>query len=120
LILFGFNPISLWGLTKLFRLKRNVPWKGTFYSSLRITNWLQALGFKVEDPKTFCFRPPVGNKMMERLAFLDSMGPLCWPYWGGSYILVAKKETALVKPLRAPKYRKIPITSGYPEPSGYK
>lgn len=121
-IILGFNPISLMGLAKTFRLKNDdFPWSSRFHSVSRIKNWLQNSGLVTLDHKSFCFLPPVQNpKWIKRFNFLETIGSLIWPFWGDVYVLLAKKEAIPVNPIKIKSYRKkLPVPSAYPEPSAF-
>lgn len=38
-LILAFNPISLWGISRLSRGKRGFPWSGQFYSQGKIKGW---------------------------------------------------------------------------------
>lgn len=121
-IILGFNPSSLMGIAKFLRIKaHDFPWSNRFHSVSRIKNWLQNSGLNTLDHKSFCFVPPFSNpKWLTKFNFLETVGPLIWPFWGDIYILIAKKEAIPVNPLKVKKYRKkITVPSGYPEPSAF-
>lgn len=121
-IIFAFNPTSFFGITKMFKLKnKHFPWQGKFHSASRIKNWLQNIGLNPIDHKSFCFVPPFQNvKWFNKFKFFETFGQLVWPFWGDAYMLIAKKEAIPVTPLRVKVYKKkIPVSSGYPEPSAF-
>lgn len=107
MIIVGFNPVSSWGLRKLFSFKQAVPWSGVFRWSHRIKDWLKLLNFEVIRCDHFFYRPPVANeKIFSCLKFLEYLGKYLFPFLGGIYIVVARKKTFYVKPLRS-RWRKI-------------
>lgn len=59
LIVIAFNPISYYGLFKMFQLhgRANPPWCGNFYSPVRVKDWLSVLGFKIKELRYFA--PPL-------------------------------------------------------------
>ncbi|XOZ34235.1 class I SAM-dependent methyltransferase [Halomonadaceae bacterium KBTZ08] len=107
-IVLGFNPVGLWGLHRLFRARRGIPWNSRFLLARRVQDWAQVLGCCVAPPRYGFFRPPWGGRrMLDRLAFLE-------PFYerglqvplGGFYCLVAEKRDLA----------KIPFKPAIPEP----
>lgn len=118
-VIVGFNPWSLWGGRRLFsqmgRLGRYgrfgrqrrpaLPWRGAFRSTIRIKDWLALLGFEVVMTRYGFFRPPLQHQgIMKRLRWLERLGARWWPYFGGAYIIVAKKKVVTLTPIR-PRWR---------------
>jgi len=118
-IIFCFNCHSLLGLTKLGKNKQTAPWQGKFISPWRMRSWLNKTGFTVGDYQSFFFRPPLQNKyLLQKLKFLETIGQFFWPYFGSSYMFVAKKmlvgmhllvaeepvATLISSPSTAPRY----------------
>ena len=105
-VIMGFNPYSLWGMTRMFIGWRNrTPWCGHFYSTLRIKDWLALLGFDTVLQKSYFFRPPLQHEgSLERLSFMERYGSRWWPFPGGGYILVAKKRLTTLTPIK-PRWR---------------
>jgi hypothetical protein len=116
LIVLGFHPWSLWGLWRfLFKSPGRVPWCGRFIAPGRVRSWLCDLGFEVVRTRGFYFRPPladVGN--VRRFMFLDRLGARCWPYFGGAYLLLAKKRVVTLTPI-VPRWRGALVPNGVPE-----
>lgn len=72
LVLFGFNPLSLSGLTQ--RLRRNkpqFPWNGQWRTANRLRDWLAFVDFEVERVDYCCFRGVTSTAPGER-----------WEAWG--------------------------------------
>ena len=100
-ILFGFNPISAWGLTRWMpRPAPRVPWCGEQLTAFRIGDWLNVLGIEVERREMLMFRPPVRGALSPRLDWLDRLGGRYWPALGGVYGIVAIKRVLPLTPLR--------------------
>jgi SAM-dependent methyltransferase len=101
ILLFGFNPWSLWGLSRWLRGEtEEAPWCGRFLSVPQVNYWLEQLGFEIVQNRGFYFRPPLKRaRMVERLALMESIGARCWPYFGGAYAVVARKRLLGVTPL---------------------
>jgi SAM-dependent methyltransferase len=101
-IILGFHPWSLFGLTRLFKNHKQLPWRGKFHSSYRVRAWLREQGYMIEEEKTLFFRPLLQNgKTLQKLLFLEAVGQLIWPYLGSVYFIVAKKRVARVIPMRS-------------------
>lgn len=101
LVILGFNPYSLWGVRRLLARKRGkLPWDTRFRSLGRIKDWLGLLGFDTLETRYLFQRPPVqSERVLRRLRFMDAGG-------GGlmllsaAYILVARKRTVIMTPIR--------------------
>lgn len=119
-VIMGFNPFSLWGVTRMFiGWRRRVPWCGHFYSTLRIKDWLALLGFDTVLLQGYFFRPPVQHDgSLEHLNFMEHYGARGWPFPGGGYILVARKRLTTLTPIK-PRWesRRRFVGGGLTEPS---
>lgn len=93
-IIGGFNPLSLWGLSRYFSTrKQDYPWRGNFISLARIKDWLALLGFEVVAGRMCCYAPPLrGEQWLRRLRFMEAAGDRWWALAGGVYFLQAKKK----------------------------
>lgn len=93
-IISGFNPFSLWGLSRCLPYrKREYPWRGNFISLRRIKDWLSLLGFEVTAGRMCCYAPPFrSEKWLQRFDFMDAAGDRWWALAGGVYYLQAKKR----------------------------
>lgn len=105
-IILGFNPISLWGLRRLWmRRRQQAPWCGNFLQLARIKDWLKLLDFDLAQGSMLYYRPPLQRQStIDRLRFLDKAGDRWWPMAGAVYLLVAKKRVAGMTSLR-PEWR---------------
>jgi SAM-dependent methyltransferase len=93
LLIFGFNPWSLWGLTKLLSTDAPFPWKGRYWSRGRVRQWLSILGYNYMHSKTLCFCPPFTRETLFRGGmFWEALGQVCAPASGGSYFILAQKK----------------------------
>jgi len=119
-IILGFNPWSLWGLWRLLLAWRDrPPWSGHFIGLTRLRDWLTLLDFEIIKTERFYFRPPLENlAIMQRLHFLEQLGGYCWPFFGGVYLLAAKKRVISLTPIKLQwQTRRRMIASGLAEPS---
>lgn len=98
---FGFNPYSLWGLCKLFRSKKTIPWNANFLPSYKIRNWLELADFQMEQQKTILFRPPVNNpKVFRSLHFMEIMGKTFFPFCSSVYVSLARAKVIPLTPIK--------------------
>jgi SAM-dependent methyltransferase len=102
LIIAGFNPISAWGIRRLFSNKTRYPWSGKFFSLSRIKDWLTLLGLEIECIQFSGYEMPINHqKWLRRFSFMNRFGAKWWPMFGGQYIIIAKKRVVnltLLKP----------------------
>lgn len=102
LVLFAFNPLSLWGIRRLFSWRAKQPWRGHFFSRWRLTDWLTLLNFEVVERRAFMFQLPINRRgKWSKNHFMARFGPRFWPYFGAVTVIVAKKRHFLVTPLRS-------------------
>lgn len=107
LIIIGFNPISLWGIRRLFSLSKKAPWCGSFRTPKRIKDWLRLLNFEVVQHQRLLHSPPImQKKLFNKFRVVEKFCKRCLPVFGGAYILVARKKVLGVTPLRL-KWKKI-------------
>ncbi|HSS45866.1 MAG TPA: methyltransferase domain-containing protein [Burkholderiales bacterium] len=103
LIICGFNPRSLWGLSRQFgQSSGEYPWCGRFISLPRVKDWLALLGFEMTAGRLGCYVPPFRQeKWLRRFRFLEAAGDRWWAIAGGVYFLQAIKRVQglrLIKP----------------------
>jgi len=105
-VIVGFNPWSLWGLSRLFlRLLGREPWRGRYLSPRRLKDWCALLGMELVHQDCFFYRPPIPYPaIMNRLQFFERLGKRYWPILGGGYILVGRKKVSTLTPIR-PSWR---------------
>jgi SAM-dependent methyltransferase len=96
-IVLGFNPLSLWGLRRLFKWHKPPPWNGRFRTALCIKDWLALLGFEIHAQHSVFFSPPFRSLP---IPFLERSGKRWWPQLGGVYAIVAKKRVATLTPIK--------------------
>ena len=122
IIIVGFNPISLWGVKRIFTLtvKYQLPWCGNFLAIPKIKAWLRENNCTITTQKSLFFRPPLKQTMLlEKLRFMEVLGPMCWPFCGGINIIVAKKTVIPLTPITASeRTRRRWQEAGIAEPSG--
>lgn len=119
-VILGFNPVSMWGLWRtLLAWRDHPPWNGKYISVTRLKDWLTLLDFEIVKIEKFYFRPPLKNiRVMQKLKVVEQLGQYCWPYFGGIYMLVAKKRVVSLTPIKLQwQTRRRMIASGIIEPS---
>lgn len=119
-IILGFNPWSLWGLWRLFLAWRErPPWSAHYIGLTRLKDWLTLLDFEIIKTERFYFRPPLENTtIINKLQFMEPLGRYCWSFFGGVYMLVAKKRVISMTPIKLQwQTRRRMIASGLIEPS---
>ncbi len=94
LVLTGYNPTSLLGLSKFLskkiKRKQTVP---ISYTARHVKDWLQLIGFEVFASCYMDYLPPVSHpRIRKTLGFLDKAGDRWWPVFAGVYIILAKKR----------------------------
>lgn len=93
LIVIGFNPWSVWGVTKLFKSKMHFPWSGKFWSRAHIKQWCRTLDYSTVSSKTLCFCSPMATSSHQKLTwFSEALGQFCFPTFGGVYSVMAQKK----------------------------
>lgn len=101
IIISGFNPLSAWGLKRLVAKSKGYPWQGTFFSLLRIKDWLALLDLEIVSVKMDCYVLPFSNpSWLKRCDFMDKTGSGWWPMMGGIYLIVAKKRVLGMRVIR--------------------
>lgn len=121
LLIFLFNPFSLYGLWRLLpRSSGSYPWAGDFISLRRIIDWLRLLGFDVEEIVRLGYRPPLQNqRLFDRFQPMERLAGRFWPEFSAvSMVLAIKREVplSLIRPVWQKGRRFIP-SNGVTEPT---
>jgi len=116
-VILGFNPFSLFALWRVFFIgRRKVPWCGRYFSIARLKDWLALLGFDVVMTHYYCYRPPLQHpSLMQRLQFIEAIFSKLLRIFGGSYVIVARKRTITLTPIRT-RWRAKKVVAGLVEP----
>ena len=78
-----------------------MPWGSRFLSMYRVQDWLGLLGFDTLYRQYLFHRPPVQNvRFLEKLRFLEGSGGQGRMLMAASYLLVARKRTIAMTPIR--------------------
>ncbi|MCW3148024.1 class I SAM-dependent methyltransferase [Stutzerimonas stutzeri] len=99
LLIVGINPWSLWGARHL--LSRGPLRQARCIRPTRVADWLNLLGFALENRRFGCYCPPLSSsEWQSRLARLEPFGQRLQAPTGGFYVLVARKLMIGLRPLR--------------------
>lgn len=99
LIISGFNPFSLTGLSQLMPWhSKQLPWSGRFFSPARVCDWLQLLGFEVVNEQRFLLSrlqhaEPQPGRVQQWLE--PKLGGI-----GSVYVLIARKRVLPLTPIK--------------------
>jgi len=102
LVILGFNPRSLWGVRRILsRRNSSMPWDARFLGMHRIKDWLGLLGFDTLQCHYLFQRPPLQNtRLLEKLKIIDPPSGYGYMLFSAAYILVARKRTVILTPLK--------------------
>lgn len=101
LIVVGFNPVSGWGLRRLFSGRSGEsPWRGRYLTRGRVEDWLKLLGLEVERRDGLMLMPPInGGRARRVLRSLERRGARYARWLGGVQVTMAKKRLFGMMPL---------------------
>ncbi len=104
IIIFGFNPYSLWGMQALLEKKKgsdNIAGGGNFLSANLLKKWLTLADFELVKHRSLLFRPPIANpKTFQNLRVIEWIGEKFFLPLGGVYMLMAKAKVIPLTPIR--------------------
>jgi SAM-dependent methyltransferase len=102
LVILGFNPRSIWGVRRILSGKHcQMPWDARFLSMTRIKDWLGLLGFDTLHSHYLFQRPPLQNpRLLDKLKIIDPPSGYGYMLFSAAYILVARKRTVILTPLK--------------------
>jgi len=107
LVIIGFNPFSPAGLLKYLPINRhNVLHEARFFSHLRISDWLQLLGFEIVELEHLLFSELFFARKVNQQSRLQLWAQKYLPFLASIYIIVAKKRVlplSLIKTRWKPK-----------------
>jgi len=105
MLIVGFNPYSYWGFWKLFKRRRNIPWRGKFISRGRVSDWLKLLDLHIDSVSYgLHFMPLKMSKLLNRAESLENFGNKLHSPLGGAYFIHCIKQAMPVTPI-LPKWR---------------
>lgn len=102
-IIFGFNPYSLFGVWRLLGRRSSRKEMGSHLKVGRyqLKGWLSLLGMEIEKTSYFAFRPPLQKQpALDKVNFLEAAGQKLWPASGGVYAIQAVKKVATLTPFK--------------------
>ncbi len=101
IVIFGFNPYSLWGVTKWWLGHKTIPWSGNFIPATKIKDWLMLADFELVRQDMLMFRPPSKRpSLMRKLTFIEWLGVKSNAFFGGVYVITAKAKVIPLTPIR--------------------
>lgn len=112
LLIIGFNPISQWGLMRLFRRKLALPWRGRFISRHRLMDWLRLLDLHVDQSLSCLHFPPLNfASLLDKAKKLEGFGTKLGSPFGGVYLISCVKQVAPITPI-LPKWKPLRTQRG--------
>lgn len=137
LVVLGFNPWGWWGLRHALTRPGFPPGTQRLVSEGRLHDWLRLLDFKVNSASFYFFVPPILRRVRAKHRDIDGshrgrtpgqgkvreqlMGRLGVvrrvPVLAGCYIVVARKETFAVTPIRPVWRRRPALVTGLVNPT---
>ena len=101
----GFNPYSYWGFWKLFKRKKNMPWRGKFISKGRVSDWLKLLDLHIDSISYgLHFMPVKISRLLIHAQSIENLGNRLHSPLGGAYFIHCIKQAMTVTPIM-PKWR---------------
>ena len=108
LVIIGFNPMSSWGMRKLFRWRNTRPWDARYISSSRVQDWLKLLDFSIDRVEHCAYLLPVKHTRFVNAAHqFEAFGKRFNAPLGAVYVIVACKQVMPVTPI-LPRWPKLP------------
>jgi len=108
-IISGFNPLSLAGIAKFLPVKRgNILHDARFFTSYRIKDWLQLLGFEIVEQRQIMFSTLFFQQKWKGAVKLQDYLSSYLPWCSAVYVILAKKRVipmTAIKPKRNLKPR---------------
>jgi len=119
LVILGFSPWSLWGLTRHMKRHHGLPWEGHFWKRSKVNKWLEAIGYTVLRTDYCCYQWPYKNRRLANLNFVSEvMGRFVWYSSGSVYMISAQKQIQTMTPIKASWWaKKENVRPGYCEPT---
>ncbi len=116
MIVTGFNPVSLWGISQAVgrMLSRPIlPPDESFIGMPRLRDWCKLLSFEFQAGSYGCYRPLLrSERWLERTQFLEKAGDRWWPICGAVYSVTVIKRVRgmrLVAPAWNRTRRRVPV-----------
>ncbi|AMX02729.1 class I SAM-dependent methyltransferase [Microbulbifer thermotolerans] len=100
LLLIGFNPFSLLGLSRLL-FARSAYQRGNQLRAARIADWMHLLDLQASTLERGFFRLPLQQRdLLAKTSWMERLGARWHLPWGGFYIIVARKEVARMRAIK--------------------
>lgn len=101
-VIVGFNPLSLWGLYRLFSRKKNLPpWCGHFISHRRLSDWLKLLELtELKHISGYHLAPLEKSTLRSRLPCMKNWVKPSPAKNGAFSVMLARKDIAGMTPIR--------------------
>ena len=100
MLILGFNPLSLWGVYRVFKRRTAVPWQGRFIARRRLSDWLQLLNLRIEEIHHGLHFPPLTLASVLRQAnSLERFGHRTGSPFGGVYVYRCVKQVVPITPV---------------------
>lgn len=100
MVLIGFNPFSLLGLSRLL-FSRSAYQRGSQLRAARVADWMNLLDLQANTLERGFFRVPLQQRdLLAKTAWMERAGARWRLPWGGFYIIVARKEVARMRTIR--------------------
>jgi SAM-dependent methyltransferase len=116
LIVFGFRPLSTWGLRHVFASQGFPPGCERLIGERRLRDWLKLLGFEIVDARRYLFTLPWGSAASSQ-GFMERTGERLWPMLAAGYAIKARKRVYAITPI-LPRWRLRPkVVGGLIEPT---
>lgn len=108
MLIVGFNPLSYWGLWRMFKRRINIPWRGRFISRGRLTDWLQLLDLQTDSVHYGLHFPPLRyQRLLRHSARFENLGRRLSSPLGGAYFILCVKQVAPLTPI-VPRWQALP------------
>ena len=119
LIIIDFNPMSAWGIRRLFQLfGRNAPWQGHYYSASRLRDWMRLLGLDQRQCGSVGYMLPIRKTRIARhFGWAEGLLKRWFGFSGALNLLVYQKNITPLTPARHRWRRRKLIQGGLPRPS---
>ena len=115
MLIIGFNPISFWGLFRLFTRKRNIPWRGRFLSFGRLNDWIRLLNLQIDTLNYGVHFPPFKfQRLLRRAEKIERIGTKLKNPFGGSYFVHCVKRASPITPVVSKRRTLAPRTAAFP------
>ncbi|MCK7597444.1 class I SAM-dependent methyltransferase [Microbulbifer sp. CAU 1566] len=100
MVLIGFNPFSLLGLTRIFG-SSSIYQKGNQLRAARVADWMNLLDLQAAPVERGFFRLPLQHRdLLAKTAWMERLGNRWHLPWGGFYLIVARKEVARMRTIK--------------------